>query len=169
MKLTHHKFALGIASGMSQNDAYQAAYPNGDKSGAAASRLMKHPAVQQEIAKLRQDVVKRASDEAFAEHKAEIKLQLLTVDLKRNLLYKMAMGETEIVEIDAKGNKRVRYPDETARLNAVKLDNEMTGEGWRPPEPDGGGNTFVQNNVTRVTVFKTHKTTVKQTFNTPQQ
>lgn len=150
--------------------AYRTAYPRTQSNEAArvsASRLLKNPTIKNEIATLRTALVAKADEQALNEIAAERKFIFLSIAEKRELLCKIARGRVKVFYQDRDGNKRWKTPDPAERIKAIELDNEITGEGWRPPEP-GGGTTIngpVFNTVVRKTIFKTRETTGKgQTF-----
>lgn len=84
MNLTHQqeKFAQGIASGLSQADAYRAAYPKSkkwkvDAIYSTASQLAADPKVSQRIQELRKPIVE-AAQLTLSEHLGELaRLKLL--------------------------------------------------------------------------------------------
>jgi hypothetical protein len=173
MKAQWTVFAIEIAKGLSNRQAYKIAYPSikDDKTAdAAAARLVKRPEIQNEIVRVKNDIVKAAEQSAIEDIKEQTKFKVLSFNKKREILYNIATGKkTPAIERD--GSKSWRYPTDQDKIRAIELDMEMTGEGWRPPEPPQGGTTVngpVFNTVVRKTVFKTRVTVAQpQNFQNP--
>lgn len=174
MKAQHKIFAAEIAKGLKTSDAYKIAYPNAksnDGAGSAGRRLLKQDDVKNEIARVKSELV-TLHEQSVKEQIQKAGGRALTWAMKRALLHDIANGKK--IKIGTKAGKPVyKVPTATEQIRAIELDNEMTGEGWRPPEPpakDEGssGNTFngpVYNQIIRKTVFKTRETTARgQTF-----
>lgn len=151
--------------------AYRQAYPKTTSDEAArvsAARLLKNATIKNEIATRRSGIVAIADHAAAEEIKTERKRAALSLADKREILFHIAKGKKmKFTEKD--GTTSWRYPEDRDRIRAIELDNEITGEGYRPPEP--GSTTIngpVYNTVVRKTVFKTRVTSAAaQTFQNP--
>lgn len=150
--------------------AYRTAYPRTTSDAGArvsAARLLKNATIKNEIATRKRAIVAKADDLAAHDLKEERKRLYLTISDKREILYHIAKGKKMKVT-DKDGNTVYRYPDDRDRIRAIELDNEISGDGFRPPEPQPGGTTIngpVYNTVVRKTVFRTRTTTSQpQTF-----
>lgn len=173
-KKQHQAFAEEIAKGTKTADAYLIAYPNcknRDSAGSAGRRLLKQEEIKNEIVRLRSEIVQAREQAIKDEVQKAARGRFLTYDLKRQILHDIAQGKK--TKVGTKNGKPVyKIPTPQDQIKAIELDNEMTGDGFRPPEPptpEGqGGNTFngpVYNTVIRKTVFKTRETTARgQTF-----
>lgn len=175
MKRQHETFALQIATHGDRLKAHREAYPNemtDEVRSSAASRLMTRKDIQEAIVNLKKRLVEKAETEAVEEIKAEKKYYFLTMSHRRHILAQIAAGRKFPV-YDKNGKKTWRTPTDADRIKAIELDMEITGEGWRPPQPETPGEgkaAPVYNTVIRKTVFKTNVTTSKpQTFqNAPE-
>jgi hypothetical protein len=174
MKQQYLIFAIEKAKGANNTEAYLKAFPKAtvDSAGAAGSRLAKRDDIKNEIVRLNQTLVS-AEQQAVNEVIEEKKLMFLSFADKRNILSAIANGKRRRKTWDAKTEKYIyTYPSDDDIIKAIKLDAELTGEGFRPPEDqnpgNGGGNTY--NTYIRKTVFKTNVTTNKQeTTQTPAE
>jgi hypothetical protein len=89
----------------------------------------------------------------------------LSIAKKLDILYQIATGKAKVPIMD-KGKKVWKWPTMEDRIKAIQLENEMTGEGYNPP-PVGNQPQHVSNQLQRVIVFKTNRTTAApQTFET---
>lgn len=169
MKRQHEVFALAYAKNPDPAQAYKEAYPkttSDDGARVSGLRLLKRAEIQELIATNKKEIATIANTLVAQELKKERKRQFLTMADRREILYNIAHGK-KFKTFDKNGKAIFRYPDDADRIKAIEVDMEITGEGFRPPEPQPG-NTFngpVYNTVVRKTVFKTRETTAKkQTF-----
>jgi hypothetical protein len=165
-------FADEVAKGAKTAAAYKVAYPNvksSDAAGSSGRRLLKMPEVKNEIERVRADLATQ-QEQLTKEAIQQAAGKILTWAMKRQILHDIANGKKTKIGIKS-GKPVYKVPTAQDQIKAIELDNAMTGEGWRPPEPpppEPGGPTFngpVYNTVIRKTVFKTRETTARgQTF-----
>lgn len=174
LKTQHLVFAKEVAKGSATPDAYLAAYPNcksRDAAGAAGRRLKKLPEIVEAIQEAKTELV-TLHEQSVRDAVQKAGGTALTWAMKRRILHDIANGKK--TKIGTKGGKPVyKVPTAQDQIRAIELDNEMTGEGFRPPEPPPGSGTTINgpvyNTVIRKTVFKTRETTARgQTFQTIQ-
>ena len=119
------KFCEGIATGLNGTEAYLAAYPRSTRRAAepGASRLLRNAKVKAEIAKLRAEAAKVAGS------------AVLTLAEKRIFLAQVVRACVATLPHDSplwvsvkkgKDGTEYRLPDKIA---AIKLDNDLAGEG----------------------------------------
>jgi phage terminase small subunit len=126
-------FCEGIVAGMTQTDAYLKAYPHSSPATArrASSALAGKPAVQEEIQQMR----KKADEMAGS--------AVLTLAEKRTWLARLVRANAATLSTDKDGDllagldieerdgdsriKKLRLAD---KLAAIKLDNDLSGDGF---------------------------------------
>lgn len=178
LKAQYKIFAAEIAKGLKTSDAYKIAYPkckSNDGAGSAGRRLLKMPEIKLEIERQKTELV-ALHEQTVREQVQKAGGRALTWAMKRAILHDIANGKK--IKIGTKAGKPIyKVPTATDQIKAIELDNEMTGEGFRPPEPQpsegkGGDVNFngpVYNQIVRKTVFKTRVTTARaQNFQTVQ-
>lgn len=127
------KFAEGIVSGLSAVDAYAAAYPEAAPNSVAANayRLMENDGVTAEIAAMRKraDEIAGSAVLSLAEKRAftarRVRLNLATIDLEKDGDLIDSIERIEGTD-GAPGVLKIRIGD---KLSAIKVDNDMAGEG----------------------------------------
>lgn len=123
----HQKFCEGIVSGLNHGDAYAAAYPSAKRNSAAANatRLLKKDEIQAEIARIR----------AAAEREAGS--AVLTLAEKRKFMARLVRTNLSLLDMEKDGDLLQEISDTehgkkvklASKLDAVKLDNDLAGEG----------------------------------------
>ena len=115
------KFAEGIVAGNSATAAYRAAYLRSGQRAAevGASRLLRNAEVTAEIERQRATAEKQAGS------------ALMTLMEKRMFLARVVRANVALLPPDSDlwigvGTRRLRMPD---KLRAIKLDNDLAGEG----------------------------------------
>lgn len=161
-------FAEERGKGTSTAEAYRIAYPkvkSNDAAGSGGRRLQNHPEVKKEIERVKNELV-TAREQSVKEDLQKSAGRFLSWNMKRQILHDIANGKKTKIGIKS-GKPVYKVPTAQDQIKAIELDNAMTGEGWRPPEPpppEPGGPTFngpVYNTVIRKTVFKTRETTAR--------
>jgi hypothetical protein len=121
----HQKFAEGIAKGLNATEAYCEAYPKSTKAAArrSASDLLTNPDIAREIENIR-----KAASEVPGSAK-------LTIAEKRDFIARLV--KAKVSEISASSDlwqsvKQNEFGIEyklPGKLEAIKLDNDLAGEG----------------------------------------
>lgn len=130
MNLKQHKFVTEYLRFGDQAIAYKNAY-NSNATGkvieSAANRLMKHPEVAQAIADAQATIREQVTKEVAEQLKGE----LLTIQHKRELLYRIATGEMRILQYhkgkDCNTCSQYVTPSINQMLRAIHLDNKLAG------------------------------------------
>lgn len=169
MKAQHSAVAGRIAAGIDPIQAYKEFYPKvvtDEAARVAVSRLMSRDDFKTELVTRQKEIVTAANTLAANDLKNDGRqFSILHMALKRDILHKIATGKMKTKTWDSKNKEYYfSYPSDDDKIKAMKLDAELTGEAWRPPEPENpGGAPINQTNtyIKRVTVFNTRITTSK--------
>jgi hypothetical protein len=172
-KKQYQVFAEEKAKGATTAEAYKIAYPkvnSNDAAGSGGRRLLRLPEVRNEIERVKTELA-TLREQSIKEDIQKTAGRFLSYNMKRQILHDIATGKK--TKIGTKSKKPVyTVPTAQDQIRAIELDNEMTGDSFRPPVPEPGNSTTINgpvyNTVIRKTVFKTRETTARgQTFQIP--
>lgn len=156
LKPSQQIFITEFVRSRNKIEAVRIAYPKIKSNKVAvtnANRLLKNAEISKEISTLTKQVNHISTELAVQELKDEIKLTVLTVAKKRELLHNIATGQAkEIVQFPDRrrtieGGKETiqtiildaeKKPGHYQVMRAIEIDNRMAGD--NAPTPGGDGN-----------------------------
>ncbi len=128
------KFVEGIISGLNGTDAYSAAYPESSRDAArsSAATLLANPSIQDEIARLRKLAEEKAGGPVLS--LAEKRMRIARI-VRAKPSEASADNEDCQIQVTKMGPVYV-FPD---KLAAIKLDNDLSGQGSEATANDALG------------------------------